>query len=89
MYGTNKFEDFDTIYNYLIDYGVVSEDALDLVLDINGRDVTVLYDVIYARSGYHDFEQYLEYEDRETYKEIKAEVDYIEFMEDEEGDEEE
>lgn len=57
------------IYQYMIDYELVSEEALDLVTDINGFDEETLNRVLYCVSGYHDIEQYLQYEDRLTYME--------------------
>lgn len=71
----------DKIYNYMIDYELVSEETLDIITSINGYDEETLNDVLYCVSGYHDIEQYLEYEDRDTYAE------YYEDEEDEEDEE--
>ena len=56
-------------YNYLIDYGIVSQETLDIITSINGYSEETINDVLYATTGYHDMEQYTEYEDKETYKE--------------------
>lgn len=56
-------------YNYLIDYQIVSEETLNIITHINGYNEDTLNDVLYCVSGYHDIEQYTEYEDRETYNE--------------------
>ncbi len=56
-------------YNYLIDYQIVSEETLNIITNINGYNEDTLNDVLYCVSGYHDIEQYTEYEDRETYNE--------------------
>lgn len=56
-------------YNYLVESGIVSEETLDVVTAINGYNEEALDDVLYVKSGYRDIEQYLEYEDRETYEE--------------------
>lgn len=56
-------------YNYLINYGLVSEETLDIITNINGYDEETLNDVLYCVSEYRDIEQYLEYEDMETYME--------------------
>ena len=56
-------------YNYLIDYELVSEEALDIITNVNGYNEKTLDDVLYCVSGYRDIEQYLEYEDRDTYLE--------------------
>lgn len=61
-----KLEEY---YNYLIDYEIVSEETLDTITSINGYNEETLNDVLYCKSGYHDIEQYLEYEDKETYNE--------------------
>lgn len=65
-------------YNYLIDYQIVSEETLNIITNINGYNEETLNDVLYCVSGYHDIEQYTEYEDRETYN------DYFNNDEDEE-----
>lgn len=59
--------DVNEIYSYMIDYGLVSEEALNIITNINGYNEDTLNDVLYCVSGYHDIKQYLEYEDRETY----------------------
>lgn len=61
------------IYNYMIDYGLVSEETLNIITNINGYEEDTLNDVLYCVSGYHDIEQYLQYEDRETYAEYYEE----------------
>ena len=73
--------DLNEIYNYMIDYALVSEETLDIITSINGYNEETLNDVLYCVSGYHDMEQYLQYEDRETYAE------YYENEEDEDEDE--
>lgn len=56
-------------YNYLIEYEIVGEETLNVVTSINGYNEKTLDDVLYVKSGYRDIEQYLEYEDKETYEE--------------------
>lgn len=48
----------DELWNALIEYGVATEDELQLITDINGYSINTLNDVIYAREGYTDAEQY-------------------------------
>ena len=56
-------------YNYLIDYEIVSQETLDIITSINGyREETLDY-ILYCVCGYRDIEQYLEYEDTDTYNE--------------------
>lgn len=59
----------DEQYNYLIDCKIVSQEALDLLTDINGYSEDTINDALYNNTGYRNIEQYLEYEDRETYNE--------------------
>ena len=62
-------------YNYLIDYEIVSQETLDIITSINGYNEKTLDDVLYCVSGYRDIEQYLEYEDTDTYNEYYNEDD--------------
>lgn len=50
----------DTMWDTIKDYSIATEDELQLVTDINGYSEETLNDVIYARTGYTDLEQYLE-----------------------------
>lgn len=47
-------------YNYLIDMNIVSEEALDLVVAINGYNQETFEDVLYNKTGYKTFESYVE-----------------------------
>lgn len=67
--------DVNEIYNYMIDYGIVSEETLSIITSINGYNEDTLNDVLYCVIGYHDIKQYLEYEDRETYAEYYEDKD--------------
>ena len=53
--------DKDTIWDYLIEYGIATKDELTLITLINGYNIESLNSVIYARTGYHDIEQLHEY----------------------------
>lgn len=48
--------DVDSMYQMLIDYSVASEDAVDLVVNINGYSETTMYDILYAATGLRSFE---------------------------------
>lgn len=61
--------ELEEYYNYLIDTNIVSEEALQLITNINGYNDQTLDSVLYCLTGYRDLEQYLEYNDRETFKE--------------------
>lgn len=45
------------IWDYIIDNGLASEEALRLVTNINGYNEDTLNDVIYSTTGYRDLEQ--------------------------------
>ena len=67
--------------NYLIDNLGINEETIECVIGINGYNEETLDSVLYYFTGYRDLEQYLEYEDRETYRE------YYQEEEDEEDEE--
>jgi len=58
------FKKENEIYEYIVDKGIASEEALNLITSINGYSVDTLNDVIYALTGYRSMEQ-LEGEDEE------------------------
>ena len=45
-------------YDLLLEYEIATEQEIDLVVNINGWSCDVLDSIVYARTGYHDFEQY-------------------------------
>lgn len=59
----NDFESESETWDYLIDTGLVSEDALRLLTDINGYSIDTMNDALYAVSGYRDLKQYIESEE--------------------------
>ena len=48
------------LWTLLLTYGIVSEETLQIVTDINGYTVDTLNDVLYAATGYRTIEQYEE-----------------------------
>lgn len=72
--------ELEEYYDYLIDTNIVSEEALQLITNINGYNENTLDDVLYCTTGYRDLEQYLEYNDRETFKEYYSQDDVEEFI---------
>ena len=48
--------DLDSMYQMLVDYNVASEDAIDLVVNINGYNETTMHDILYAATGLRSFE---------------------------------
>ena len=56
-------------YNeYLINNVGVNEEVINCITSINGYNEETFDSVLYYYTGYRDLEQYLEYEDKETYK---------------------
>ena len=53
---------FDNIWDSIINYGIATDDELQLVTSINGYNIESLNDVIYVRTGYRDIEQFEECE---------------------------
>ena len=45
------------VWDLLIEYGVATQEELELITCINGYNIDTLNDVIYARTGYQDIEQ--------------------------------
>ena len=54
--------DLNTLWTLLEVYGIATEDEIDLVTNINGYSEETLNDILYARTGYRDIEQYEEAE---------------------------
>lgn len=50
------------IRDFLIDNEIVSEDALDLLQDVNGFNQSTFNDVLYCRLGYYNIPQLYESE---------------------------
>lgn len=56
-------DNFNELFDNLIDMGFFTEDELVLVTNINGSTVDTLNDCIYARYGYRSFEQMVNEDD--------------------------
>ena len=54
--------DINTLWTRLEVYGIATEEEIDLVTNINGYSEETLNDILYARTGYRDIEQYEEAE---------------------------
>lgn len=61
--------ELNEIYDYFVEYGIATEEEIQLVTDINGWNEDTFNDILFARSEYRDMEQYLMYEDEDTYNE--------------------
>jgi len=56
----------DEYWGLLIEYGIATEDELQLITSINGYTGKTLNDVLYTRTGYRSWEQYCEANDIEN-----------------------
>lgn len=52
----------DELFDRIINDGIATESEIDLVADIIGYSISSLNQIIYARTGYRDIEQYEESE---------------------------
>lgn len=50
----------DEFFDFLVEYGIATEDEIQLVTDINGYNEETLNDILYARTGNRSVEQFLE-----------------------------
>ena len=50
----------DEVRDLLIEYGVATQEELELVTCINGYNMDTMNNVIYARTGYRDIDQLTE-----------------------------
>ena len=57
--------DVESIWDYLVDKGIATEQELILVTYINGYNIESLNDIIYVRTGYRNAEQLQEDEEIE------------------------
>ena len=46
------------MWDWLIEMGIATDEEVRLVTNINGLSMEVLNDILYARTGYRDREQY-------------------------------
>lgn len=53
---------FNELWNELVERDLFTEEELKLITNINGNSVEVLNDCIFARYGYRDYEQMMQYE---------------------------
>jgi hypothetical protein len=46
-------------WNKIVERGIATEEELQLVTEINGYNIETLDSVMYARTGFQDWEQYI------------------------------
>ena len=49
----------DEFFDFLVEYEIATEDEIRLVTDINGYNEETLNDILYARTGNRNVEQFL------------------------------
>lgn len=49
--------DFNELWEYMENYGIATYDEMCLVIDINGRNVDTLEDILFSRTGYRNLKQ--------------------------------
>lgn len=60
-------------YDYIVELGIATPDEINLVRNVLDGSWTAVYNaIIYARTGYHSLEQYIESEMEEEQKTSKA-----------------
>lgn len=45
------------MYDYLVDNDIATDEEIKLVTQINGDNIDTYEDILYARTGYRNFEQ--------------------------------
>ena len=53
----------ETLYNYLVDNGIATEDEISLVTAILGESQETYEDILFARTGYRYFDQLEDFEE--------------------------
>ena len=53
-------ESFNTLWDNLLEFSFATEEELQLVTSINGSTIESLESVLYVRTGYRSWEQYIE-----------------------------
>ena len=52
--------DWETMYDLLLEYGIATEEEVELVCAINGTNTRTLEEILYVREGIRDFTDLLE-----------------------------
>lgn len=52
----------DDYFDLLVEYGIATEEEIKLVININGYTGETLNDILFARTGYRNWEQFAEAE---------------------------
>ena len=55
-------KELEKLWDLLVNYEIASEESLKLVTCLNGYSLETMEDVLYALTGYHSYEQFMENE---------------------------
>ena len=55
-------KEIEKLWDLLVNYELASEESLKLVTCLNGYSLETMESVLYALTGYHSYEQYMENE---------------------------
>ena len=55
--------DWETMYDLLLEYGIATEEEIELVCAINGTSTETMESILFAREGIRDFSDLLNFED--------------------------
>lgn len=55
-------EKVNNLWDKILEYGIATEETLEVITNINGYSIETLNDVIYCKTGYRTIEQYEESE---------------------------
>ena len=55
-------KELNELWENLVEYGIATEEELQLVTDINGYSIDTLNSVLYARTAYRNWKQFAENE---------------------------
>tara|TARA_Y100000401_G_scaffold38325_1_gene28917 strand:+ start:14500 stop:14676 length:177 start_codon:yes stop_codon:yes gene_type:complete len=50
------------LYDYLIDFEIVTEQEMALVTSINGTNLDTMESILYARTGWRSYDQAVEFD---------------------------
>lgn len=58
----NMDQQIEKLWDLIVNYELTSEQSLQLVTRLNGYTLETMEDVLYALTGYHSYEQFMENE---------------------------
>jgi hypothetical protein len=56
-------KDLNLYYDNLIQYGIATQEEINLVTNINGWNEQTFNNILYVKTGYRDWEQYEDIEE--------------------------